>query len=181
MNDKQQKNSSMLRVAGYVLLWLFFVYLYTQILGFHQASNTNLLLTSMYLILFGVHEVSHLLFMFLPDIMTAAAGSLSEVGFTGLVVFAAVRAKSYSAIVFGLLWMMLAFMSIGNYMADARAQAMPLAGIGSDPVHDWHFVFGQLGWLSADTAIGGAMKAVGWVVGAAGLVLGLMPLIRKGT
>lgn len=179
MDLKPQKSSSAALVAWYILLWLFFVYLYVQILGFQQGSIANPILAGMYLVQFGVHEVSHIVFSFLPAILTAAAGSLSEVALTGLIVFAALRAKSYWAAVFGLLWLMMAFISMGNYMADARAQLMPLAGPSPDPIHDWHFVFSELGWLNADVAIGTAMKIIGWVVGAGGLVLGLVCIAKS--
>lgn len=161
-------------VVGSLLLWLFFVYLYVQIFTFYQGNIANPILAGMYLILFGVHEVSHIVFAFLPAIVTAAAGSLSEMVFTGLIVFAALRASSYWAVVFGLLWFMMACISAGNYMADARALLMPLAGPTPDPVHDWHFVFSELGWLNADVVLGTAMKIIGWIAGAAGLLLGLV-------
>ena len=106
--------------------------------------------------------------------MTAAAGSVSEVVFTSLIVIAGLRAKMYWAVAFGLLWVMMAFISMGNYMSDAEAQLMPLIGPGPDPIHDWNFVFGQLGWLSASETIGTAMKAVGWIVGAIGLAFGFI-------
>lgn len=181
MDTKTKSNSSVAGVGWSILLWLFFVYLYIQILGFYQGNITNPILGGMYFIQFGVHEVSHLVFMFLPPILTAAAGSLSEIVFTSLIVVAAIKGKSYWAVVFGLLWVMMAFISMGNYMADARAQLMPLAGPSPDPVHDWSFVFGELGWLSADVAIGTTMKVIGWIIGAFALLFGLVRVIANAT
>jgi hypothetical protein len=44
---------------------------------------------------------------------------------------------------------------------------------GSDSaIHDWHFVFGQLGLLDLDSFIGGGVRLVGVMVGLLGLVLG---------
>ena len=178
MNDTSEKSSAA-GIAGYALLWLFFVYLYVQIFSFHQANITNPILAGLYLIQFGVHEISHLLFAFLPDVLTAASGSLSEIVFTSLIVLAALRAKSNWAVIFGLLWLMLAMISAGNYMADARLQAMPLMGPSPDPQHDWHFVFSELGWLNADTAIGTAVKVIGRIAGAIGLLYGLLLIVKK--
>lgn len=158
-------------------LWVFFVYLYFQILGFNQGNMTNVFLGGMYFVQFGVHEAGHIVFGFLPAVMVAAAGSLSELGFTTLLVIATFRAKAYFAGVFALLWFMLACTSAGNYMADARAQLMPLIGPSSDPQHDWHFVFGQLGWLDADVAIGTTVKIIGGIAAAVGLLLGFLLLI----
>ncbi|MDB5177113.1 MAG: hypothetical protein JWN75_781 [Candidatus Saccharibacteria bacterium] len=163
----------------YILLWLFFVYLFFQIIGFYQGNVSNVLLGGLYFIQFGVHETAHIVFGFLPPVLVAAAGSVSEVLFTGLVAFAAFRAKSYFAGVFGLLWVMLAMKSMGNYMADARAMAMPLIGPSSDPHHDWNFVFGQLGLLNSDIFIGTTVQVIGAIIGVIGLMIGLMIIISK--
>lgn len=177
---KQSTARSIPLTAWHILLWLFFVYLYIQILGFHQNNITNPILAGMYFIQFGVHEASHVIFSFFPAFVAAAAGSLGEVAFTALVVIAGLRAKSYWAVVFGLLWLMMALISMGNYMADARAQLMPLVGMGFNPIHDWHYVFSELGWLSADTLIGTTVKIIGYIVGAVGLLVGLLRVVRNG-
>ncbi len=163
----------------YIPLWLFFVYLYTQILSFDQGNISNFFLAGLYFILFGIHEAAHVAFMFLPPIVTAAAGSLSEIIFGGLITYAALRARAYFAAGFSMLWMMLAMNSAGNYMADARAQQMPLIGPSENPQHDWHFVFTQLGWLNHDTVIGGTIKIAGDLIGLIGLLLGLYLIIRS--
>lgn len=163
----------------YVPLWLFFVYLYVHILSFYQGSITNVFLAGLYFIQFGIHEAAHIVLMFMPPVFTAAAGSLSEIAFTGLITYAAVRAKAYFAMVFCMVWMMLAMTSAGNYMADSRAQQMPLIGPGENPQHDWHFVFSQLGWLDYDTIIGTTVKIGGDVIGLIGLLIGLYFIVRS--
>ncbi len=161
----------------YAPLWIFFVYLYIQILSFNQGAISNIFLGGMYFVQFGVHEAGHIVFGFLPAVIVAAAGSGSELAFTILLAIAAFRAKAYFAGIFGLLWVMLACASVGTYMADARAQLMPLIGPSGDPQHDWNFVFGQLGLLDADIAIGTTVKVIGGIVGAVALLLGLLLLI----
>jgi hypothetical protein len=161
----------------YILLWLFFVYLYIQLLQFNQSAPPNVLIGGMYFILFGIHEAAHIVLMFLPSIFVASAGSLSEIGFTSLLVFAAVRAKAWFAGIFASLWLMLAFTSAGNYMADARTQAMPLIGPGADPKHDWFFVFSELGVLDADVTIGTTVRIIGAIIGALALLFGLLMII----
>ncbi len=115
--------------------------------SFEAANIENMIIAGMYFIEFGVHEASHLLFAFLPSVWVAAAGSIGEITFTVLVMIATIKARAYFAMIFGALWVMLAMNSAGRYMADARAQAIPLIGPGPEPLHDWYFVFGQLGWL----------------------------------
>ncbi len=164
---------------SYILLWLFLVYLYFQIVGFYQGNISNIFVGGLYFVQFGVHEAAHIVFGFLPPVFVAAAGSVSEVVFTGLVAFAGFRARSYFAGIFGLLWLMLAMKSMGNYMADARVMAMPLVGAGADPKHDWNFVFGQMGLLNSDVFIGTTVQVIGAVIGAVGLIIGLVLIVNK--
>jgi hypothetical protein len=153
------------------------VYLFVQILDFNQGNIQNAFIGGLYFIQFGVHEASHIVFGFLPAIFVAASGSLSEIAFTSLVAFAAFKAKAYFAGIFSLLWVMMAMNSAGIYMADARSQAMPLIGPGDNVQHDWNFVFTQLGWLNADTMIGGSLRVFGDVIGVIALVYGLFLLV----
>jgi len=173
------QSKSQLTLWIYIPLWLFFVYLYIQILSFNQGVITNVFLAGMYFVQFGIHEAAHIVMAFLPPVMTAAAGSLSEIIFGGLITYAALRVKAYFAAIFSMLWLMLAMTSAGNYMADARAQQMPLIGPGENPQHDWHFVFGQLGWLDYDTLIGGAAKMTGDIIGLVALLIGLYLIVRS--
>jgi hypothetical protein len=161
----------------YIPLWLFFVYLYIQILAFDAADSHNIILSGMYFIQFGVHEASHIVFGFLPAIFVAAAGSVGEVAFTVLVAAAGFKLKAYFAAIFGCLWVMLAMNSAGRYMADARSQLLPLIGPSDTPTHDWNFVFGQLGWLQHDIVIGTIVRVSGDVIGALALIFGLFMLV----
>lgn len=179
LDTAPKKSRSKGLIAWHVLLWLFMLYWFIQLLGFRQSETNNLFISGLYLVQFGVHEVGHMAFMFAPPLVTALAGSACEILFTVLIVVAAVRAKSYWALVFGLLWMMMALMSVGNYMADARAQAMPLMGPSVDAVHDWNFIFGELGWLQADVVLGTITKVIGGIVGAGALVIGLTRIGKK--
>lgn len=163
----------------YIPLWIFFVYLYIQILFFSAENSQNILLSGLYFIEFGVHEASHLVFFFLPSIITAAAGSIGEISFTLLIVFAALKARSYFAAIFGCLWVMLAMNSAGRYMADARAQQIPLIGPGETVNHDWNYVFSQLGWLDLDILIGATVRSIGDIIGALALVFGLYLIVSK--
>jgi hypothetical protein len=52
------------------------------------------------------------------------------------------------------LWWSSSLFHVATYMADARAQALPLVGLGSgDPQHDWTTLLSQTGLLSADTSL----------------------------
>lgn len=163
----------------YIPAWILFVYLFVQMLSFKAEDSNNLLLSVMYFINFGVHEASHMVLFFLPTIFVAAAGSIGEMTFAFLILAATIKTKAYFAATFAGLWVMLAMMSAGRYMADARAQQLPLIGPGETVQHDWNYVFTQLGWLNADTAIGGTISVIGIVIGASALIWGVWVIIVK--
>jgi hypothetical protein len=165
----------------YLPLWLFFLYLFVQIVQFDVTAIKSIVIAGLYFVEFGVHEVSHLLVGFLPHIFVAAAGSIGEIIFTILIVIAAIKARSYFAMIFGAIWMMLAMNSVGRYIADARAQVIPLMGPSPEPIHDWHFIFSQLGWLHYDTMIGSALRWLGNGIGFIALLFGLWLLIAMAT
>ena len=57
------------------------------------------------------------------------------------------------------------FLPIAEYMADARAQQLPLLTVG-DPEsveHDWFAMFSSVGLLDYDTQIALAVRIVGWL------------------
>ncbi len=57
------------------------------------------------------------------------------------------------------------FLPISVYMADARAQDLPLLTVGDsdDVIHDWFYLFSHAGVLQHDTQIGGTFRFLGWV------------------
>lgn len=163
----------------YIVGWVFFVYLFVQILWFDAGDIRNWLVGGMYFIQFGVHEASHIVTMFLPSFFVAIAGSVGEIVFTALLLFACIKYKSYFAAIFASLWLMLALRSVGRYMADARAQTLPLIGPGESVQHDWHYIFAQLGWLQADVVLGGVVQGLGILIGAGALLFGLACIVWK--
>lgn len=174
-----QKRIMPLPLWIYIVGWVAFAYLFVQIISFQAESSQHIVLNGMYLVEFGVHEVSHLIVAFLPQIWVAAAGSIGEIAFTLLILAATIKGRAYFATVFAGLWIMLAMNNVGRYMADARSQLLPLVGPGETVQHDWHYVFSQLGWLNADTIIGGAVRGFGVVVGVAALGWGLYLIVTK--
>jgi hypothetical protein len=66
-----------------------------------------------------------------------------------------------------------------TYMADARAQVLPLVTTGnSDFVeHDWYAIFSSLGVLDYDTKIAGLVRFLGWC----GMIAAVVWLARRKT
>jgi hypothetical protein len=178
MNDKITTYVAGKKWYWYLLVWAFCIYVLVVSFGFNPNTNPSPILQALYMVQFGVHEIAHVAAAFLPQIMTAAAGSMSELLLTGTFIGVSLYYKSYFAVVFSSVWFMLACQSVGMYMSDARSMRLQLVSVGDKAVHDWHFIFGQLGWLQADTAIGMAFKVFGVMVGLVGLSFGLYLLIR---
>ena len=58
------------------------------------------------------------------------------------------------------IWFFENWLNIGRYVADARAQVLPLVGGGD---HDWHRILTRWGLLEYDTTLAAVLKTVGWV------------------
>src|SRR3954469_11466422 len=54
-----------------------------------------------------------------------------------------------------------------TYMADARAQVLPLVSIGGgdgdENMHDWYNIFSHMGILDRDTIIAHRVRMLGWI------------------
>jgi hypothetical protein len=57
-------------------------------------------------------------------------------------------------------WFFENFLNIAHYMADARAQVLPLVGGGE---HDWTNIFSRWSVLSYDTRIASFVNTLGWL------------------
>jgi hypothetical protein len=58
------------------------------------------------------------------------------------------------------IWCFENLLNIARYVADARAQALPLVGGGE---HDWTALLGRWGWLARDQGIAQTLRAAGWI------------------
>jgi len=160
----------------YLPVWLFGLYLFIKLLQFDPNKQLPFIISIAQAFDFFLHEMAHIVTAFLPAVLTASAGSLSEILLGTILVVFALKSKAYFTSLICSMWFMLACQSAGTYMADARAQKLSLVSLagalsGSDTaMHDWHFVFGKLHILQFDTLIGGTVRAVGDLVGLAGLV-----------
>ena len=128
---------------------MFFLYAAADRSGFLFLDYVNLL----------IHEAGHMFFSWAGYTMMILGGTLGEllVPLLCSAYFAWQRETIGAA--FCSFWFFENFPYIGTYMADARAEALPLVGSGE---HDWNILFGQWGLLSQDRAIGSFTSAVGW-------------------
>ena len=84
----------------------------------------------------AIHEAGHLVFGFFGDWLQFAGGSLFQVlvplVFAGY--FTARRQRFSASVVLG--WAGASLLNVARYVADARAQELPLLG-GDNAIHDW--------------------------------------------
>lgn len=162
----------------YLPVWIGCAFIMSKIVAFSPDKEIGVVLLPMSMLYFGLHELAHAFTMGLPSIITAASGSISEIIFGGLLVFAAIRTRYYFAAVYCSLWLAFAFKDAGIYMSDARAQNLMLfSPFGDTAIHDWNFVFEKLGILQADRLIGGVSIGLGYIVGATALAGGIWIMI----
>jgi hypothetical protein len=159
----------------YIPLIILGCYIFFSILRFNPNEPAALIILPAQSLDFGLHEFAHVATAFLPSLLTAAAGSGSELLLGTLLVFGAFKTRCYFAAMFCCLWLMLACQSVGIYMADARRQSLDLVSLGgalsgSESVtHDWNFIFTKLHLLSFDTILGGLVRGFGIGMGLAGI------------
>lgn len=99
----------------------------------------------------GVHELGHLLFSPLGHWLAIAGGSVVQVLAPVGVAWGFLRQRDYYAIAVAGAWESMSLATLATYIADARAQALPLLSpFSGDPEHDWNFLLGSVGMLPHD-------------------------------
>lgn len=107
------------------------------------------------------HEAGHPIFGILGwETLTILGGTLMQL-LVPLVVAASfwLRRDAHGAAVAGA-WGFENLLNIARYVADARAQLLPLVGGGE---HDWADLLGRWGCLAQDAAIAQVIRAFGWL------------------
>jgi hypothetical protein len=129
---------------------LFLIYAAADRTGFLFLDYVNLI----------IHEGGHFSFSWFGYTITILGGTLAELIVPLLCAAYFFWQREISGFAFCAFWFFENFPYIGTYMADARAQDLPLVGSGD---HDWGILFGQWGLLMQDQRIGGATRALGWM------------------
>ena len=107
------------------------------------------------------HEAGHPLFGILGwEPLTVLGGTLMQL-LVPLVVIGAFwfRRDTLGTAVAGV-WTFENLLNIARYVADARAQLLPLVGGGE---HDWADLLGRWGCLAQDTRLAQAIRVAGWI------------------
>lgn len=107
------------------------------------------------------HEAGHPLFGLLGwEALAILGGTLMQVLVPLLVAGSFWRRRQAPGTAAAGIWAFQNFLNIARYVADARAQLLPLVGGGE---HDWAHLLGRWGMLAQDQAIAQGLRAIGWL------------------
>ncbi len=120
----------------------------------------------------GVHELGHLVFGLAGSWPGVAGGSLAQVAAPAAAAWILGRQRDYFGVAVAGAWFAFSLFGVATYAGDARAQELPLVALGPDPVHDWNWMLGRLGLLSADHTLAFLMRAGAVLVWIAAIALG---------
>jgi hypothetical protein len=117
------------------------------------------------LVFIPIHEGGHLLFHYFGEFLGIAGGTLLQLGVPLMLATYFIFQRQIQGAAFCLFFFFEQFLPVATYMADARAQQLPLLTVGDADyvIHDWNYLFGKLGVLQHDTQIAMAMRVMGWI------------------
>ena len=152
-------------------IWRAPVLLYLAWVGFHHVKDPT------YASLFGgitlgVHELGHLLLFWAGRFLSIAGGSLAQVAAPAAAAWVLYRQRDYFGVAVAAAWLAFSLFGLAAYIADARAQELPLVGLTPDPVHDWHWLLEKFGILEWDGRLALLTRAVAFVIWLGSLALG---------
>jgi hypothetical protein len=112
-----------------------------------------------------VHEGGHIIFGWFGQFIAVAGGTFLQLAAPAMLAIYFAFRRQPQGVTFCMFFFFEQFGPIATYMADARAQELPLLTVGSgdDVIHDWNYLFGKLGVLAHDTQIASAMRVIRWL------------------
>jgi hypothetical protein len=115
------------------------------------------------------HEAGHPIIGLLSERLGVYGGTIGQLVFPVVLAISVWRQGQAPAFGAALIWFFENWLNIARYMADARAQELPLVGGGD---HDWNTIFSQWNILAHDTQIASIVKITAWggIAGAAAWV-----------
>jgi hypothetical protein len=142
-------------VAWLIFYSLFLIYAARESSGFLLIDNVNLV----------IHEAGHPLFSYLGEWMGVLGGTLLQWAVPLMLAASFFYRRETTGFVFCLFFFFENWLYTATYMADARAQDLPLVSIGGgdDAIHDWNYLFTSMGCLASDTRIASIVRACGWI------------------
>lgn len=117
----------------------------------------------------AIHETGHLVFGWGGEVLAALGGTLLQLLMPLAFAFSFWRRGDRHATSVALWWSGQNCFNISRYIADARAQELPLVGGGE---HDWTYLLSHWGVLDRDLGIARDVRFLGVVVTIGALFMG---------
>ncbi len=107
-----------------------------------------------------IHEGGHFLFVWFGETLELYGGTLLQLAVPLAIALAFVRRGERPGVALAGVWFFQNFLNVARYMADARAQVLPLVGGGG---HDWFAILSSWHLLRYDTRLAAILRAAGWI------------------
>jgi hypothetical protein len=143
------------RVGWLIFYICFLVYAYRADGGYLFIDTANLI----------VHEGGHNLFRWFGPTLCLWGGTILQWMVPFLLAAYFFKERETAGFVFCVFFFFENWLYTATYMADARAQVLPLVTTG-DPdfvEHDWFKIFSSMGVLNYDTSIAAVVRLLGWL------------------
>jgi hypothetical protein len=142
------------RIAWLVFYALFLLYAFT-------SKGPSLFID---LVFVPIHEGGHLLFAWFGETLHVLGGTILQLFVPLAIAIYFVFERHIAGAALAAFFFFENFLSVGTYMADARAIALDYVTVGEgEAEHDWTTMFIKLGLLEHDTTIGHTVRALGWL------------------
>src|SRR5438132_4296544 len=105
------------------------------------------------------HEAGHPIIGLFSGRLEPYGGTVGQLAFPSILAVNFWRKGQALSFAGALLWFFENWLNIACYMADARAQALPLVGGGD---HDWNTIFNRWHLLDYDMRIAKVVRTMGW-------------------
>jgi len=106
------------------------------------------------------HEAGHPIFGLFGATLGLYGGTLLQLTIPAAVAFEGWRRRQAPAAALGAVWIGQNLLNVARYMADARAQVLPLVGGGE---HDWFHILSRWGLLAWDTRLASLLGLIAWL------------------
>jgi hypothetical protein len=111
----------------------------------------------------GIHEFGHLLFGVGGKFISVLGGTIAQLSLPIICAVAFLWQRDYFAICFCGVWFSSSMYNVAWYLADARAQQIPLLG-GNAVTHDWHYLLSQMHILPWDKTIALILRVFAFMI-----------------
>lgn len=106
------------------------------------------------------HEAGHPAVGLFSRRLEVYGGTLGQLVFPTVLAVSFWRKKETLSFAGSIIWFFENWLNVARYMADARAQILPLVGGGE---HDWTNIFSRWHVLAHDTQIAALVRMTGWI------------------